>query len=177
MDIVNVISKRVATRHIVSEPLDREHLRPLIQAAHLAPSSYNHQPWKFWVIAGREHIQYFGQNVAAPGNAWTAECGAIVVVCAVKHQVEGQPENERTMYFDAGLAAQNLMLAAASLNMASCPMGGWDEDALRKWLEMDDKYVPMCCIALGIPKDFDEFTKPARDARERKPLADVAKYF
>lgn len=176
MDIVNVISKRVATRHIVSEPLSRELLRPLIQAAHLAPSSYNHQPWKFWVITGRENLQYFGQNIAAPANSWTAECGAVVVVCAMKHEVEGQPENERTMYFDAGLAAQNLMLAATSQQLASCPMGGWSEEALRKWLEIDEKYIPMCCIALGQTEDFEAFTKPARDARTRKPLAEIARY-
>ena len=176
MDIVNVISKRTAVRHIVSEPLSRDHLRPLIQAAHLAPSSWNHQPWKFWVITGRENLQYFGQNIAAPGNAWTAECGAVVVVCAVKHEIEGQPENERTMYFDAGLAAQNLMIAATAQQLASCPMGGWGEAALKKWLEIEDKFVPMCCIALGEVVDFEAFTKPARDARVRKPLVEVVKY-
>ncbi len=173
MTIPNVITQRVALRQFRSDPIDKETLLTILEAGHLAPSSWNHQPWHLIAITGRDNIRRFGQEAAMPANGWTTEAGAIIVVCAVKHQIPDQPEREATMYFDAGLAAQNIMICATAMHLVSCPMGGWSDDVLRNWLKLSDEVIPICAIALGKPDDFDAAIASTQAARQRKPLSDV----
>ncbi len=173
MTIPNAITQRVALRQFRSDPIATETLLTLLEAGRLAPSSWNHQPWHLIAITGRNNIKRFGEEVAMPANGWTAKAGAIIVVCAVKHQVPDQPEREATMYFDAGLAAQNIMICATAMHLVSCPMGGWSDDVLRGWLNLPDEVIPICAIALGQTKDFAAAIASTQAARQRKPLADV----
>ncbi|MEN3043915.1 MAG: SagB/ThcOx family dehydrogenase [Candidatus Hydrothermales bacterium] len=57
---------------------------------------------------------------------------------------------ERYVYIDAGHAAQNLMLCATYLELASCPVGAFEDDKIKKTLETD--FDPIYIIPIGYPK-------------------------
>ncbi|MEN3046217.1 MAG: SagB/ThcOx family dehydrogenase [Candidatus Hydrothermales bacterium] len=57
---------------------------------------------------------------------------------------------ERYVYIDAGHAAQNLMLCATYLDLASCPVGAFEDDKIKKILEIE--YEPIYIIPVGYPK-------------------------
>ena len=146
-----------AIREYTDEPLAAEHLAAILEAARWTGSAKNRQDWSFIVI------QDAGQL------AKVAECGdhtdplrhsaATIVIVAEPGGYE----------FDTGRLAQNIMLAAAAIGVASCPVTlHRDEDAARV-LGVGEGRKCRFAVALGYPA---EHAGPARFGG-RKPLDEL----
>lgn len=80
MDFFNVIRQRRSIRKYKSDPIPLDHLKQMLEAARLAPSGGNTQPWKFVVVRDPTIIQQLA--VAARKQGFLAEAAAIIVACA-----------------------------------------------------------------------------------------------
>ena len=136
MEVLDAIRLRRAVRSYSNEPIDDATIRRLIDAAVLAPSAVNSQPWAFVVVQGKEllrslsdrakahwlatsaadpHFAHLREMLSPPSFNIFYDAGTLLVICAVN---DGRAAAE-----DCCLAAENLMLAATSLGLATCPIG------------------------------------------------------
>lgn len=104
-------------KRLDGRPLPEDALRRILQAGRMAGSAKNTQPWRFVVV--RDPLQK--QKLAACGNFTSNMPEAAVAVAIVVLPDQGQWDPERATQFDAGRAAQNMMLTAWELGIGSCP--------------------------------------------------------
>jgi len=172
IEVLNAIYERRAIRRYRAEPIRRESLQELIDAAIQAPSAMNEQPWAFVVIAGEARLETYSQRAKQyllelnDGSLNTHGLGpdvdifhgapALVVICATSSS--GQHAQ------DCALAAQNLMLAAHASGFGTCPIGlarPWlSLAATKRELGIHTEWVPVLPIVIGVPAET-----PSRTSR------------
>jgi nitroreductase len=82
LGVKDAILKRHSVRSYNSKPVTTEQIEELINAARLAPSSLNSQPWRFKVVSDRKTLIKFGEKDISRKQSWLADAGAIIVCCA-----------------------------------------------------------------------------------------------
>src|SRR3970040_1755174 len=118
-----VIGKREVRRYR-SRSIPEDALTQILEAGRATGSSRNRQPWRFIIVTDRTRLRALAPLVSRPANL--AECAAAVVLALTNPRAE----------FDAGRTAQNMMLAAWSLGIGSCPNTPSNEAAMRERLEI-----------------------------------------
>ena len=168
MDTTLAIASRRDQRRYASDPLADEEVERILDAGRLAGSASNRQPWIFVVAQTAARAAALARAVYVPENV----LGAALVVAIV---VAGKGP----VSFDAGRAAQNMLLAAWNEGLASCPNGIADRDAARVALELREEETPVIVLTFGRPERVRD--PELRSAREwskranRKPLDDLVR--
>lgn len=109
------------------------------EAGQATGSSRNQQPWRFVLVTDRSRLRELSNLVMLPANV--AQCAAAVAVVLT---------NPRAV-FDAGRVTQNMMVAAWSLGVGSCPNSPADGPAIKKMLKIPDEMGLVTIISLGYP--------------------------
>ena len=168
MDTFLAIASRRDERRYAPEPLADGVVERILDAGRLAGSARNAQPWTFVVPETEARVRATAAAVFVPGNV----LGAALVVAIV---VTGKGP----ISFDAGRAAQNMLLAAWNEGIASCPNGIADGDAVRAALDLTDDETPVIVLTFGRPERLRvPESRPAGEwsARaNRRPPGDVVR--
>ncbi len=171
MDFLELCRTRQSCRDFSDKPVEHEKLVKCIEAARLAPSGCNAQPWSFIVVESPEKMAEVVPHVAKPGmNEYFAKAKAFIVILE-EHAtlMPGISPLIDSQYFakgDLGTAASYICLAAASQGLGSCVVGIYDREKLRPILDIPvDKHFGWM-IALGYPAD-DQIRPKARKSIER----------
>lgn len=152
-------------------------LERLVEAASLAPSCFNMQPWRFIVARGEQALASVKAGLKG-GNRWADPAPAIVAVVS-RADLDCQLKDGREYYlFDSGMAAENLMLQATQQGLIAHPIAGFDSAKVRASLNIPDDYLLICLIVIGRAGDpgqlpDEELQKMEVMARQRKPLKQV----
>jgi nitroreductase len=128
-----------AIRDYRPEPLTEEHLDAILEAARWTGSSKNRQNWSFVVITDRDRLQ----GLAEHGDFTQPVRDSAATIVLVQ-----EPEGYE---FDLGRAAQNIMLAAETLGVASCPITLHRDEGARTFLGAPEGTVTRYAVALGYP--------------------------
>jgi nitroreductase len=166
MDAYLAIVSRREVRRYADRGIAPEVEQRILEAGRVSGSSKNRQPWRFVVASTPETVERVAGAVWAPETVRGAAL-VVAVVVAGKGPVS----------FDAGRAAQNMMLAAWSQGVGSCPNGISDEPALREALGLreDDHFAIV--LSFGHPaRPVDPETRSPEEwiARaDRRPLDDL----
>jgi nitroreductase len=145
-----VASKR-EVREYSDRPVPDATVRRILEAGRIAGSSGNRQPWRFLVVADPRVREGLAEAVYAPGNVRGAR---LVVAISVR--------GSGPTAFDAGRAAQNMMLAAWNEGIGSCPNGMPDTNAVARVLGFEEDERPVIVLTFGYPGR-------ARDPQRRSP--------
>jgi nitroreductase len=168
VDTYLAIASRRDQRRYRPEPLSDDVVGRILDAGRLAGSASNRQPWTFVVPEGRSRVEAVAETVYVPDNV----LGAGLVVAVV---VTGKGP----VSFDAGRAAQRMLLAAWNEGVASCPNGIAERDALHAALELGEEETPVIVLTFGLPdrlRDPESRTAEDWSARaNRRPLGDVVR--
>lgn len=168
METFLAIASRRDERRTRPEPLPGDVVERILDAGRLSGSSRNTQPWTFVVVETPARVEALADAVYVPGNVRAA---ALVVAVVV--------EGKGPVAFDAGRAAQNMLLAAWNEGVASCPNGIADGEAVRAALGLGEHEQPVIVLSFGYPeRPRDPQTRPAVEwsARaNRRPLEDVVR--
>jgi nitroreductase len=159
--------------------LPAEDLAVILEAAALAPSAFNYQPWRFlYAIRGDANWDLF-LSLLLPFNAgWAKEAGALVFVLSDTVLRGGETEKPfPTHAFDTGAAWALLALQATALGYHAHGMAGVDYDRVRSELGIPESYHINMAAAIGRRGDPEALPEALR-AREapspRKPVAAFA---
>lgn len=167
-----MIRARRSARDFLPDPVANEVLRRIIDAARLAPSSENLQPWRFYVLTGRRRL-YIGGAVAhatrhlkeyvdalGPGDhdkaaRWYSSLGGAPVLIAIASPVAADDSAMHERDMSVGTALENLLLAAADEGLAACCVtyAGWVADDIATELSLPEGWEVLIVVALGHPSD------------------------
>lgn len=159
MQVLEVITKRRSIRKYKSDPVKEEDLLKMLEAARLAPSAGNRQPWYFVVVRDPETKRRIAE--AASRQMFIADAGAIIVA------VSDPSASPRWHDKDTMTAMEHLILEATELGYGTCWIGAFDEARVREVLGIPEQYKVVALTPVGIP---DEAPPP----RPRKPLEEIA---
>jgi len=139
MDAYKCIVTKRDTRTYLDKPIEEEELQRILQAGRMAGSSKNTQPTRLVVLRDRQRRV----EVAACGHyAEHLRSAALgIAICL--------PETGSD--FDAGRSAQNMMLAAWSMGIASCPCSMHERECAIKTLGLPEGYRVVVVLAMGHP--------------------------
>ena len=166
MDVLDCIAQRYSVRGYRHDPIDDETLGKVLEAARLAPTAANRQPFRLLVVhtKGRED-----ELARVYGRPWFVKAPLVLAVVAVPgeawRRMDGKPYDE----VDAAIAMDQLVLAATSLGLGTCWVAAFDPAAAREVLGLPDDVAPIAFTPLGYPTT-------APPAKKRRPLTDLVKY-
>ena len=155
MELLDLIQKRQSDRQYEARPVDRELVVKCLEAARLAPSACNSQPWKFVVVDEPQLVLQVGEAAAGMGmNKFAKEVPVIVAVVLEKMNLTARIgsviKDKEYSLLDMGIAVEHFCLQAAELGLGTCIMGWFDEKKVKKFLGIKNKRVPLL-ITLGYP--------------------------
>ncbi|TRO52529.1 nitroreductase [Candidatus Bathyarchaeota archaeon] len=158
MQFQELIEKRRSIRKYKPTPIPRAKILKLLEAARIAPSASNRQPWHFIVVEDKDMITKLAKQ------PWAASAPAMIVGLADTEESPGWCVN------DFGIAFEHLVLAAADLGLGACWMGQSNrEDLVRELLDIPEKYKVVAIATLG---EADE----APPAKQRKLLESIVSW-
>ena len=155
MDALETMRARHSYRAYTDEPVDRETLEVLIEAARLAPSPMNSQPWRFHVATGetrRKIDEVMGaadRAAAVAGFASNLGNAPVVIAVSVPRPTDGMSSID--MYVAAGAAIENLLLEATEQGLATVNVtfSFWMRDKLAEILGLSEDREIVSLIAVG----------------------------
>ncbi|MCL2507622.1 MAG: nitroreductase family protein [Oscillospiraceae bacterium] len=175
-DFFDLINKRESCRNFADTPVTKEQLLACAEAARLAPSSTNSQPWRFLAVNGPEKSAMVAKCTQSLGmNKFTDKAPAFFIVCEEKTTLTSRLGGVvKDVYFapiDIGLAVAHLCYAAAEQGLSTCILGWFDEKKLIRQFFLPEKTNIRLVIAIGYSAD-----EAARE-KKRKELEEVFDYF
>ncbi len=169
--------KRRSVRRFRRLPVERAKLERCLEAARLAPSAENQQPWRFVVFddpAEKERLAravFRGiYAVSARFEDAPALVGLLIRENVAVNRLAAIGQGVPYQFVDAGIAGEHFVLAAAEQGIGTCWIGWFDTRALVRHLKLQGKgFRPVALIAVGYPAD-----DAGRSERKRRALADIA---
>jgi len=188
METIESIKARRAIKHYNPEHrLTAEEERQLLELAMLSPTAFNIQNWRFVVVRDPEIRRQI--RAVAWDQAQVTDASLLIVLCgnlnswqqdpanywrhapqpvqdflvpAIEQYYKGKPEVQRDEVMrSCGMAGQTLMLAAKAMGYDSCPMDGFDYEAVGKILKLPSDHVISFMIAIG-QKTQDSWPRPGQ---------------
>ena len=146
-DTIKTIYERRSVRKYKTKPVERNLIWQIVDAGRMAPSAINKQPWGFYILTDKEVIKDFSKEISKAVIKGFIKSGIRGIVKAGKdffHFSHGidflkeedsifhgapvvifitSPKDNEWATLDIGMCSQNIMLAAKSLGLDSCPVG------------------------------------------------------
>ncbi len=170
-----LVRGRKSIRRYLDRPIERKVLRCCLEAARVAPSAENAQPWRFLIVDDPELKQRFSREVFSgiySVSKFAAQAPVLILILSrlnvLTHRIGRQLQNIHFHYIDIGIAGEHLVLQAEELGVGSCWMGWFSVRKARRFFKIPSKYHIVSMLALGY---YDK--KPSRE-RKRKSLDEIA---
>lgn len=156
------------------DPVSREDVLKCLEAARMAPSACNSQPWKFIVVDDKEKLMEMADAAEGLGmNKFTRGVPVMVAVVLEKMNATARLgsllKHKDYSMLDLGMAVEHFCLQAADLGLGTCIMGWFDEKRIARLLGVPRrKRIPLI-ISLGYPEN------PTR-RKVRKPVEEISSW-
>ncbi|MCX6098800.1 MAG: nitroreductase family protein [Candidatus Bipolaricaulota bacterium] len=176
ISLLSSIESRRARRALSPEPVSREVLGTLLQAAHLAPSCNNSQPWRLIVVDEPEALAQVKEALSG-GNYWAKQAPVIIAVASRQDLDCALGDRRDYFLFGCGMAVGNLMIQATELGLVAHPIAGYKPEVAKAALRIPEDYVLITLVIVGRPGDpatlSDKHREIEQGPRVRRPLETV----
>ena len=176
-EFLNLVQRRQSVRGYAPKPVAPELIERCLEAARLAPSACNAQPWTFIVVDDTELKNQLADATAdrwLPLNHWTKQAPihvAIVVERAnLTSRIGAKVKKRDFSWMDVGIAAEHFCLQAAALGLGTCMLGWFKEEKVRNLLHIPESKRVGLIITLGYPSE--DHTRP----KVRKALESMVRW-
>ncbi len=167
MQLNKAIKNRWSPRAFSDKPVTARMIKLLFEAARLASSSRNEQPWSYYYVH-RSNEKVFNELVELlTGNnpLWAKEAQVLIVSVMKKNFDYKSRPNGKALH-DMGAANISIAIQAAEMGLQVHPMGGFDKEKTASYLKLDtEKFEPVIMIAVGFP---DEEREETEELKQRK---------
>ncbi len=177
MQFLELVAARRSVRRYLDRPVEREKVERCLEAARLAPSASNSQPWWFVVVddpAQRRAVAQATFDRLASFNRFSLQAPVLVAMVTEQPklitQIGGAIKNRPYALIDIGIAAAHFCLQAAELGLGTCMMGWFDEKKVKGLLGIPAGKRVDLVIAVGYPAE------EAAGPKRRKSLAEISSY-
>ncbi len=174
-DFLDLSLRRQSCRNFADRPVEHEKLVRCVEAARLAPSGCNAQPWSFVVVEKAETVSEVAKCTQQLGlNTYISGARAFFIV--LEEHAKLMPQLKciiDSQYFalgDIGAATAYICLEAESQGIGTCVLGIYDREKIRLLLNIPQEKQIRALIAAGYPADGTVRKK------ERKPLEEIVRF-
>jgi nitroreductase len=166
MDFRELINTRYSVRAYKSEPVEDEKLQQVLDAARLAPTAANRQPFQLIVIhtAGRE-----AELERIYKAEWFCKAPLVICACAVPSRAWSRMDDKNYSDVDVTIAMDHLILAATEIGLGTCWIAAFNPSATREVLGLPEDVEPVAFTPLGYPADQPR-------VKRREPLSELVRY-
>jgi nitroreductase len=169
--LLDLIRKRQSVRRYTGRPVEKEKLNRCLEAAQLAPSACNAQPWRFIVVDEPVLVKKVARetwNKLVAFNKFVEQAPVLIVITIEKSPlvptVGGIIKNKEYPLIDIGIAAGQFCLQATEEGLGTCMLGWFNEKPIQKLLGIPSKRRIGLIISLGYePEDYRMREKIRKD--------------
>jgi nitroreductase len=158
MDFSKLAATRQSVREYRPDRVPREAIERCLEAARLAPSACNSQPWKFVVVDDPELVRKVAAaTISGPirFNKFAETAPVIIVVVREPSKAEavagGAARNVPYAYIDIGIAVEHFCLAAAEQGLGTCILGWLVDARMKRILSVPANRKIALAITVGYP--------------------------
>jgi len=183
--LFNIIQSRRTVRKYKSTAVPKEHILKILDAARMAATAGNQQPWKFLVIQDKEKLTRLKEELlnwnlegykekmkpSAEALEKAREAsrkyfdGALSAPVYVAVLVDTKANYPDFILYDGTLAAGNLMLAARALGYGTGFFTFLPEDKAKAFFKIPEQYKLICFVPIGVPEEWPP-TPPKKSLEE-----------
>ncbi len=166
MQFRELITARYSVRSYKPEPVEENKLQMVLEAARMAPTAGNRQPFQLVVVhtdgrkADLRRIYH---------REWFVEAPLVICACGIPSQAWVRRDGKSYLDVDVAIVMNHLILAAADLGLGTCWIGAFDPVAAQEVLGLLGDVEPIAFTPLGYPADHP---KP----KQRRPLGELVRY-
>jgi nitroreductase len=166
MNFFELIQKRYSVRAYKPEPVEDDKLQQILDAARLAPTASNRQPFQILVIhtAGRE-----GDLLRLYSEEWFVQAPLVIGICAYPRKGWVRMDGKSFYEVDAAIVMDHIILAATELGLGTCWIGAYNPEVASQVLGLPEDVEPVVFTPLGYPADQP---KP----KQRKLISALVRY-
>lgn len=160
MTFLDLVNKRQSNRAYSDKPVEKEKVVLCVEAARMAPSACNSQPWKFIIVDDPDLKLKLAQTTAnklLPLNHFTNQAPVHVVIVNEGSNftatLGNKIKNRNFSLIDIGIAAEHFCLQAEEIGLGTCMIGWFKEREVKELLNIPEKKRPELIITLGYKAD------------------------
>lgn len=166
MEVFEAIQKRHSVRAYLPDLVPKDKLEKILTAARLAPSAGNVQPWHFIVVMDAQKRKALSET--GRFAKFLSESPVAIVGCGNKKA------SPKWYVIDTAIAMQNMVLAATGEGFGTCWVGSFDEEQVKKLLNIPEKFGVVALLSIGYQREKMDLTaKAAYFFRKRKELEKI----
>jgi nitroreductase len=148
MQFIELAKTRFSARKYNSDRVDEHKLKQILEAARVAPSAVNYQPWHFIVLTDEQQrlavcSTYNGQ--------WIKSAPVIIAACGDHSESWKRGDGKDHLDIDVTIAVDHITLAAAELGLATCWVCAFDAEKCKRILDLPVSFEVVALIPLGYP--------------------------
>jgi nitroreductase len=179
MNFLDLVNRRQSCRrYLPDRRIPRATLDRCLEAARLAPSACNSQPWSFVVADDPAQVRLLAEEACTQApygmNRFVRDASALVAVVTEKMKLAArlgaQFRGVQYSLIDLGIACEHLDLQAAAEGLGSCWLGWFNESAIKNRLDLPRHAKVDLLLCLGYPAD------PTLRPKLRRPLDEIRRY-
>jgi len=177
MNFLDLVKKRQSVRKYLDKPVEREKIERCLEAAQLAPSASNSQPWSFIVVDDpklKEAVakETFSQLISF--NRFSLQAPVLIVLISERPglliKVAESIKDKQFSLVDIGITAEHLCLQAAEEGLGTCMLGWFNEKGVKKLLNIPSTKRVELIITMGYPESTE--IRP----KKRKEIDQIRSY-
>jgi nitroreductase len=166
MEFRDLIRSRYSVRAYKPDPIPQESLDRVLEAAILAPTAANRQPFRLIICQTAERQEELRRIYR---NEWFTQPPLVIGIVALPGEAWTRRDGKNYADVDVSIAMDHLILAAANEGLGTCWIGAFDPQAAREVLGLPPGVEPIAFTPLGYPAD-------APREKRRKALVELIKY-
>lgn len=166
MEFFELINKRYSVRAFKSDPVEDEKLSRVLDAARLAPTASNRQPFSIIVIHTKRKKT---KLLSIYHTEWFVQAPLVLCLCGIKDKAWVRKDNRQYLDVDIAIVMDHLILAATDLGLGTCVIAAFNAMNARTVLALPDNVEPILFTPLGYPDDLPGLKK-------RKNVEELIRY-
>ncbi len=166
MDFLELARRRYSVRSYKPDPVEQEKLGRVLEAARLAPTAVNIQPFQLILV---NTVNREAELLKIYNKTWFVQAPIVISICGLLKKSWTRKDGKNYNDVDVAIAMDHLILAATAEGLGTCWIGAFDPMAAREVLGLPEGVEPIAFTPLGYAND-----RPP--SKKRKPLAELVKY-
>jgi nitroreductase len=166
MNFLELANKRYSVRSYKPDPVEDFQLQKVLEAARLAPTAANRQPFQLIVVHTKGRETELGRIYGRP---WFVQAPIVICACGMPAQAWVRRDGKNYCDVDVAIVMDHLTLAATDLGLGTCWIGAFDPTAARDVLGLPDDVEPIAFTPLGHPNELP-------GTKRRKAVTELVRY-
>ena len=169
---IDLAKKRFSCRSYETKPVEEDKIQQIIEAARIAPSANNSQPWFFYVISKDKNL--LGQIYKTYHREWFNDAPVVIVACANTEAAwKRSYDRKNHAVVDVSIAIDHITLAATDLGLSTCWICDFKTAPVKEALNLPSELEPIALIPVGYCNSKAVLN---RFDKKRKATDEIAKF-